>query len=253
MTPKPQRTTRGISGGDAENPPSQPSNTAPTGENRGTTPQTGETEAAVEEGKDIHDSNGADGHRDKRQRRNRDASSRLGSGPTSELGPETEDRVYLELRTERAAPWVGPPMHNPELYERIQRDAEAGVYIGPGAGIVVRYTPQSQTALAAGGTPAPEGGRRAGDTAETAISVAGTSSDIDELPAIRKKRSREEERSGSGGDCHSKSDKGQGQERKEGTVGGNSSDSVTDDARERRYPRAEREGTVRRVGPALGE
>ncbi|EFQ97562.1 hypothetical protein MGYG_00603 [Nannizzia gypsea CBS 118893] len=175
----------------------------------GGTSQIVREESPIEGGKDGHeDDNGSDRHRDKRQKRNDDADASTGSVPRSSSGPGTIDqRVHLELHGERTEHWVGPPIHNPGLYERIQRDGRAGVYVGPGAGVVARYTPLRQPQRetdqghdhAAGSTLAPGGKRRAGDgVAETVTSVTGTSSDADELPQVRttKKRPQVEDSSG---------------------------------------------------------
>ncbi|EGE01902.1 hypothetical protein TEQG_00945 [Trichophyton equinum CBS 127.97] len=196
----------------------------------GGTSQDVREETPIEEGNDVHeDGNDSDGHRDKRQKRNDNDDPSTGSVPGSSSGPGTTDqRVYYELKIKRSASGVGPQTHDPELYERIQRDARAGVYTGPGAGVVARYTQDQETQRetshrhghATGDTLLTPGGReRAGDgQAETSISATGTSSDVDELPAARtaKKRPRvedssEESASGAGESSNTaKVDKGKG-------------------------------------------
>ncbi|EFE39972.1 hypothetical protein TRV_05312 [Trichophyton verrucosum HKI 0517] len=197
-------------------------------------------ETPIEEGNDVHeDGNGSDGHRDKRQKRNDNDDPRTGSVPGSSSGPGTTDQeLYYDLKIKRSASGVGPQTHDPELYERIQRDARAGVYIGPGAVVVARCTPHQQPRRdtshshghAAGDTLTPGGRERAGDgQAETGISATGTPSDADELPAVRtKKRARvedssEEPGSGVGESSNTaKIDKGKGR----AVEGNNRSDSV---------------------------
>ncbi|EFE31951.1 uncharacterized protein ARB_01204 [Trichophyton benhamiae CBS 112371] len=206
----------------------------------GGTSQDMREETPIEEGNDVHeDGNGSDRHRDKRQKRNDNDDPRTRSVPGSSSGPGTTDqRLYYDLKIKRSASGVGPQTHDPELYERIQRDARSGVNIGPGAGVVVKCTPHQEPRRdtshshghAAGDTLTPGGRKRAGDgQVETGISATGTSSDADELPAARtKKRARVEdssEESGSGvGESSNtaKIDKGKGR----AVEGNNRSDSV---------------------------
>ncbi|KAM5438805.1 hypothetical protein McanMca71_000683 [Microsporum canis] len=202
-------------------------------------------EGSTEQGKDVHEDNGSDRHRDKRQKR--DSNARLGPGPVRQSRLGTEQRTYLELQTERSEPSAGLPMHNPELYEQIQRDGEAGVYIGPGAHIVGRYAPQRRSDHTAGSTLTPVGDGRAGDAAETVISASatGTSSDGDELPAINKKRPHAEGSSGLGGNGNGRPV--EGQEPRDGTSGENRSHSF--DPKEWQLPQAANQRKTRDIGP----
>ncbi|EGD84655.2 uncharacterized protein TERG_00931 [Trichophyton rubrum CBS 118892] len=197
-------------------------------------------ETPIEKGNDVHeDGNGSDRHRDKRQKRNDNDDLRTGSLPGSSSGPGTTDqRVDYELKIKRSASGVGPQTHDPELYEQIQRDARAGVYIGPGASVVARFTPHQEprreTSHSHGhatcDTLTPGGRKRAGDgQAETGISATDTSSDADELPGVRttKKRPRVEDSSESSSGVGESSntakiDKGKGR----AVEGNNRSDSV---------------------------
>lgn len=72
------------------------------------------------------DSNG-DSHRDKRRR--------------DSDHEEPDGRVHMDLMTERTAGWNGDDssIHDPELYDQFKRAQEAGIYIGPGANIVVKH------------------------------------------------------------------------------------------------------------------
>lgn len=74
---------------------------------------------------DNEDDNG-DSHRDKRRR---DSNFR---------NPDT--RVHLDLMTERTGRRSGVnfSLHDPELYEQFRRAEAAGIYLGPGANVVVK-------------------------------------------------------------------------------------------------------------------
>ncbi|EAS36571.3 uncharacterized protein CIMG_01925 [Coccidioides immitis RS] len=51
-------------------------------------------------------------------------------------------RQHFDLDMPVTEPCLGPPIHNPELYDQIQRISRAtGSYVGPGAAVVLKYEP----------------------------------------------------------------------------------------------------------------
>ncbi|KAK2738551.1 hypothetical protein FQN57_006973 [Myotisia sp. PD_48] len=129
--------------------------------------------------------------RGKRQRRDSDNTAAVNtSGSPGTLIPEVgAGRVHLELQTNQTEMWTGPPIHNPEIYEQIRQAGEAGVYIGPGAGTVVRYSqPTSCPSTAVleehveealvGNVMQPQPPFTGSESSEIKVGVKGMSSDL---------------------------------------------------------------------------